>query len=682
MRRVFAPAKLFTTLFAALLLAGLTPRPGEARVLSLDLQSVEAPAFGGMAFGASGQYERITGVAHGEIDPGERENAGIQDLALAPRGPDGKIAYATPFVILMPIAADRGNHVLLYDVVNRGRELAPGLYNRGGSASEIGDGFLERQGFSLVWSGWQGDLPPNSPFAFPAPLARLPDGGAITGPVRKDFELFTPRPSLDLGATDLGHGVAYPAADLSAPGATLTERVHEADPPRLVPREDWALADCTEKPFPGTPSPTQLCRRGGFDTNHIYEFTYTARDPLVLGLGFAATRDLVAFLRHETADANGIVNPLAGRIRVTIAHGTSQSGRFLRSFLDLGFNAAPAGGRVFDGMVVHIAAVRLALNQRFAQPSAASMQHEEHLAPTQDFPFTWQKSRDPLSGMRAGILESCEKTRSCPEIFQELSSIEYWNSRAALDTTDGAGHDLSLPANVHLYHFAGTQHVLGLNAGPCDYAQNPNSYLEAMRALLLRLTALLEKGEAAPASRFPRIADNSLIEPAEAARIFPRIPGVTANSLVNNMPVMARGPGFDPLRESGLLAEPPVARGSRLYDVRVPAVDGDGNETDGVRSAALQAPLGTYTGWNRRKAGFSEGDLCYLVGSFFPFARTRAERAASGDPRPSLEERYGDHAGYVAAVSAASARLSASGFLTPEDAARLRAEAEASDVLR
>lgn len=682
MRRVFAPAKLFTTLFAALLLAGLTPRPGEARVLSLDLQSVEAPAFGGMAFGASGQYERITGVAHGEIDPGERENAGIQDLALAPRGPDGKIAYATPFVILMPIAADRGNHVLLYDVVNRGRELAPGLYNRGGSASEIGDGFLERQGFSLVWSGWQGDLPPNSPFAFPAPLARLPDGGAITGPVRKDFELFTPRPSLDLGATDLGHGVAYPAADLSAPGATLTERVHEADPRHLVPREDWALADCTEKPFPGTPSPTQLCRRGGFDTNHIYEFTYTARDPLVLGLGFAATRDLVAFLRHETADANGIVNPLAGRIRVTIAHGTSQSGRFLRSFLDLGFNAAPAGGRVFDGMVVHIAAVRLALNQRFAQPSAASMQHEEHFAPTQDFPFTWQKSRDPLSGMRAGILESCEKTRSCPEIFQELSSIEYWNSRAALDTTDGAGHDLSLPAHVHLYHFAGTQHVLGLNAGPCDYAQNPNSYLEAMRALLLRLTALLEKGEAAPASRFPRIADNSLIEPAEAARIFPRIPGVTANSLVNNMPVMARGPGFDPLRESGLLAEPPVARGSRLYDVRVPAVDGDGNETDGVRSAALQAPLGTYTGWNRRKAGFSEGDLCYLVGGFFPFARTRAERAASGDPRPSLEERYGDHAGYVAAVSAASARLSASGFLTPEDAARLRAEAEASDVLR
>ena len=681
MRRVFAPTRPLVSLLAALWLAGLAPRPTMARVLSLDLQAVEAPAFGGMEFGASGQYERITGIAHGEIDPADPANAGIQDLALAARQPNGKIAYATPFVILMPIAAEHGNHVLLYDVVNRGRPLASGIYNRGGSASEIGDGFLERQGFALVWSGWQGDLPPESPLAFPAPIAHAAGGGVITGPVRKDFELFAPRPSLDLGATDLGHGIAYPAADLAAPGAVLTERVHQGDSPQLVPRADWALADCTQKPFPGTPSPTHLCRRGGFDTDHIYEFTYTARDPRVLGLGFAATRDLVAFLRHETADTNGIVNPLAGRIRITIAHGTSQSGRFLRSFLDLGFNAAD-GGRVFDGMIVHIAAVRLALNQRFAQPSAASMQHEEHLAPTQDFPFTWQDSRDPLSGARAGLLDACGKTRTCPEIFQELSSIEYWNSRAALDTTDGTGHDLALPPHVHLYHFAGTQHVLGLNAGPCEYAQNPNSYLETMRALLLHLTALLRDGRAPPASRYPRAADNTLIEPAEAARIFPAIPGVTGNALVNDMPVMQRGPGFDARRESGILAEPPVAKSNARYDVRVPAVDGDGNETDGVRSVALLAPLGTYTGWNRRKAGFAEGDLCYLVGGFFPFARTRAERAANGDPRPSLEERYGTHEGYVAAVGDAIARLRASGFLLAEDATRLRAEAEASDVLR
>ncbi len=678
MRRV----SMSLLLFFLTLLDAFAPHSAEARILRLELTSVEAPAFGGASFGASGQYERITGIAHGEIDPADPANAGIQDLALAPRAPDGKIAYATPFVILMPIEADHGNHVLLYDVANRGRPLAPGIYDRGGNASAIGDGFLERQGFTLVWSGWQGDLPPDNPFAFPAPIAHRANGAVITGKVRKDFELFSPRASLDLGDTDLGHGIAYPAADLAAPDAVLTERVHQDDPPHIVPREDWALADCKETPFPGRPSPTHLCRRGGFDTNHIYEFTYTARDPRVLGLGFAATRDLIAFLRHRTSDENGIVNPLAGRIRTTIAHGTSQSGRFLRSFLDLGFNAAPDGGRVFDGMVVHIAAVRLALNQRFAQPSAASMQHEEHLAPTQDFPFTWGRSRDPLSQARAGILDACEKTRTCPEIFQALSSIEYWNSRAALDTTDGAGHDLVPPDNVHVYHFAGTQHVLGLNAGPCQYAQNPNSYVEPMRALLLRLVALLDEKKPPPASRYPRIKDNTLVEPAEAARIFPRLPGAVFTGLANNMPVMDRGAAFDPRRESGILAEPPAAKSSALYDVRVPAIDGDGNETDGVRSVALQAPLGTYTGWNRRKAGFAEGDLCYLVGSFFPFARTRAEREANGDPRPSLEERYGTHEGYVAAVQAAATRLNAEGFLLPEDAARLRAEAEASGVLR
>jgi len=668
-------------LILALLLA-LPPRLACARIVHLELLEVQSPAFGGATFGAVGQYVRITGIAHGELDPTDPADRVIQDLRLAPRLANGHVAYATPFVILMPLDAARGNHTLLYDVVNRGRPLAPGLYNRGGSASEIGDGFLERQGFALVWSGWQGDLPPRSPLGLEVPIARNPDGSPITGRVRKEYELFVPRPSLNLGATDLGHGIAYPAADIAAPDGILIERVRQSDPPLLVPRGDWALADCTTTPFPGTPSPSHLCRKGGFDTNHVYEFIYTARAPRVMGIGLAATRDLVAFLRSATSDTTGIVNPLAGRIRFTIAHGTSQSGRFLRSFLDLGFNEAAGGGRVFDGMVVHIAAVRLALNQRFAQPSTASMQHEEHLAPTQDAPFTWGLARDPITGIKAGILERCRASHTCPEIFQELSSLEYWNSRASLDTTDGAGHDREIPDNVHIYHFAGTQHVLGLNAGPCSYAQNPNSYLEPLRALLLHLQARLATGAAPPASRYPRISDGTLITPAQAVKIFPRLPGVAFTGLANTLPVMDRGHGFDARLESGILTEPAVPRGGASYEVRVPVLDSDGNESDGVPSVTLLAPLGTYTGWNIRRAGYAEGELCYLAGSFFPFARDRAEREANHDPRPSLVERYATHDGYVAAVRQASVHLVNDGFLLPEDAARLNAEAQASDVLR
>jgi hypothetical protein len=664
------------------LFSSVAPSPVSARITRIELQRVESPAFGGASFGTVGQYVRIRGIAHGEIDPLDEREKIIQDLALAPRAANGKVLYATPFEILMPVDAGRSNHVLLYDVVNRGRPLAPGLYNRGGSSEAAGDGFLERQGFALVFSGWQGDLPPQSPFAFPAPPLSGPGEQPLMGRMRKEFALFAPRPSLDLGDTVLGHGLAYPAASLTAADAVLTARVHAADPPEIIPPSRWRLADCSKTPFPGTPSPTHLCLEGGFDTDHIYEFVYTARDPRLMGLGFAATRDLVSFLRNARADDRGIVNPLAGRILFAIAHGTSQSGRFLRSFLDLGFNLGPDGKRVFDGMIIHVASQRIDLDQRFADPGTIGLQHEESKAAIGDFPFTWGPETDPLTRRRAGLLEACTASHSCPEIFQVLSSVEYWNGRASLDTTDGAGHDVSLPANVHVYHVAGTQHALGLNAAPCTYAPNPNSYIEPMRALLLAMVATLRDHVPPPPSRYPRLQDATLTSPAEVARLFPAIPGVHFTGLVNDPPSYDRGPAFDPRHEAGIRSEPPRPLSGPHPKVLVPAIDGDGNERDGVRTVTLMAPLGTYTGWNLRRAGFGEGDLCYLVGSFFPFARTRAERLASGDPRPSLEERYGSHEGYVAAVKRAVAMAEREGFLLPDDAARLIAEAEASDVLR
>ncbi len=652
----------------ALLAAALVAiaAPAAARITALEITHTEHPALGGAAFGAVGQYEWLTGTARGELDPADPANAAIQDLALAPRNAAGRVEYAMDVAILRPAIPAQGNGTLLYDVLNRGRKLAPGVFE------QDWPGFLEAQGFTLVWSGWQGDLPAEGTLMrLAAPLAHAPDGGVLTGTVRKEYELFSPTDTLALGDTDLGRGLAYPAVIAEAASAVLTERVRQADAPQRVPRAEWEFADCRTRPFPGTSDATRICRRGGFDTDHVYELLYTARDPVVMGIGFAATRDLVAFLRGATADPAGRANPLAGSVQRAIAHGTSQSGRFLRSFLDLGFNRDEQGRRVFDAMNIHIAAAKLALNQRFAQPSAASMQHEEHLAPTQDAPLGWD-----------AILQRCRASATCPQIFQELSSTEYWNSRASLDTTEAGEADAALPPEVHAYHVSSTQHVLGLKTTPCALAGNPNGMAEVMRALLVRLQALLVAGTAPPPSRYPRVADATLLPPPADAAGFARVPGLAYAGLVNDVPLLDRGPDFDAAHESGVLREPPRLLPGAAPPVLVPALDADGNETGGVRTVTLAAPLGTYVGWNRRRAGFAEGELCYLAGSFVPFARTEAERRAASDPRPSLAERYGDHDGYVAAVARATAAAEADGFLLAPDAERLRRDAAASQILK
>jgi hypothetical protein len=682
-QRKLRPAMSVRGVVAAVLLLVGTAR-AEARVTRIEIARTE-PAFGGAAFGEVGAYEMLIGTAYGEVDPVDAHNAIIQDIGLAPRNAHGKVGYSMDVIIQKPVDMARGNGTLLHDVVNRGHRVAPYIFNleaTGGNDREAaGDGFLQLHGFTVVWSGWQGDLLPGT-IRLNAPVAHAPNGGSITGRVRKEFELFTPTTTLGLGDTDLGHGLPYESVGTDNAGDVLTIQTRQADPPATVPRTDWALADCTNKPFPGVPSTAHVCLKGGFDTDHIYQLIYTAKDPKVLGIGLAATRDLVAFLHHADKDDAGHANPLAGSVRRTLAHGTSQSGRYLRSFLHLGFNQDESGRKVFDGMNVHVASARNGLNERFGQPGTDSLQHEDHLAPMQDAPFTWGVRHDPIAGITDGILARCQATQTCPEIFQTLSSNEYWNQRMSLDTTDGAQQDVEIPPNVHIYHFASTQHAAGLPAGLCQHGGNPNRYNDAMRALLLHLQELLAHGTAPPASRHPRIVDATLVLPDRASTGFPDIPGVTYTGLVNNLPMMNRGPRFDADLESGIMDEPPVPQGAPPYVVRVPKVDGDGNEIDGVRSVAVQVPVGTYTGWNLRKAGYAEGELCYLVGSYIPFARTRAEREAAHDRRLSLEERYGSRAAYVAAVQKAAAEQVSAGFLLPEDAERLVDRAATSDVLK
>jgi hypothetical protein len=504
--------------------------------------------------------------------------------------------------------------------------------------------------------------------------------------VRAEFIVNASVSTLNLSSgnfTGLTH-TSYETVSLDTSTATLTMRVRESDPRIPIPASQWAFADCGSAPFPGVPSPTKICLQGGFNPNFIYELLYIAKNPTVLGLGFAATRDLVSFFRHARQDDIGTPNPLAGGLQGAIMHGISQGGRYLRTFLHLGFNEDEEGRMVFEGMYPHIAAGQIPLNVRFGQPGRSYGQHEDHLYPSYESPFTWQRVRDRIAGHTASLLERCRTTHTCPRIVQTVSSIEYWQGRMSLNTTDALGrHDVGLPGNVRVYLFSSTQHVPPApDLGICQQLSNPNPYREGMRALLVALERWLTEGEKPPPSQIPLIREHSLVRSDQARIRWPSIPGVKYTGLLNELTLLDFGVDFDHRAESGVVAEPPIVVTGHDYVVLVPKVDTDGNEIAGIRSVTLRAPLGTYTGWNLRRAGFAEDELCGPQGTFVPFKQTRLERLAAGDPRLSLEERYGDHAGYVAAVTTAANELVENGYLLPEDAARLIAAAEASNVLQ
>jgi len=689
-RRSLRASCIIATLIPAWLLSA--PVGADARITGITITSRTSPAFGGASF-AAGAYEQLDGVATGEVDPNDPQNAVITDLALAPRNARGMVEYSTDISILKPIDEGRGNHVMLYDVVNRGNKIVPGFFNVGTTAANpAGDGFLENQGYTLVWSGWQGDLVPLSgQLGVRVPVAHRRGGDAITGVVRSEFILSAPASTQNLTAGFSSNTPGYPTVSLdNSRGAVLTQRVHQYDTPEIIPNSNWAFADCTAQPFPGTPNPQKIClgpnEAGGtgFDTNHIYELYYTAKNPLVLGLGFAATRDLISFL-HRSSDPQ---NPLAGAISNTLLHGTSQSGRWTRNFLNLGFNEDETGQTVFEGMNPHIGSVQGDFNVRFGQPGRLSgTEHTEKQYPGPDSPLSYERTFDPYRRETAGLLDRCRQTRTCPKIVHTMSDVEYWSASGAIDTTDPLGtRDLPQPGNVRIYQFSSTQHggyspiaPLPTSTGICEQLPNANSYTYNLRALLVALTRWVVNGTQPPASAYSRIADGTLVRP-EGVR-FPFLPGVTydVGHVFNTRLLYFRGFEFDETTESGILFEPPIPLA--LYPGLLPQVDQDGNDLGGLRSTTLQAPLGTYTGWNTRRAGFSEGDSCDLTGSYIPFAAHKADRAP-GDPRPSLEDRYGNHAGYVAAVNQAAQRLLQQGFLLPGDAQATVSAAKASTVLQ
>lgn len=702
------------TLALATLLA--LPQAAQARILRLEILRSE-PAFAGRSFGAVGAYRHIFAVAHGEIDPADPRNA-VQDIDLAPRTATGMVAYSTEVELLAPVDPARGNGVLLVEVNNRGNKLALGLFDgdAGRTTAERnalarpGDGFLMQQGYTLVWPGWEMDANPgDGRILMPPIVAHARDGGAITGIVRSEMITPVATPTLPFSMSQQTQWYppdsydSYPTASLDNRTAfpdgfrpTLTVRAQEQDPRVEIPATDWRFARCAPGQ-PEQPDAKHLCYPAGFVPGRLYELIYRAQDPLVLGLGFIATRDVGAFLRRAPHDDAGTANPVYRAGQHAIIEGSSQSGRMIRSLLALGFNQDDqAGARVFDGALPHIGGGLMPLNVRFGQPVRAWGEQADHLYPAYDFPFTYSRQHDPLTGRTQGLLDRCTATQTCPKIFHVATVLEMWEGRQSLGLTDPLGqYDVDGPDNVRTYIMASTQHgsaPLPLPAaapfGLCVQQPNPNPQLWTMRALLEDLTAWVRDGTPPPPSATPRIADGTMVAPDQV-----RVPPIPANDygsvarpafstarVYDTLHVLDFGPLFRPADSSGIITIEPPRVGTASYGVLAPQVDADGNDLGGIRSVFLRVPIGTYTGWNLGRPGRFAGGMCNLQGSFVPFAATRAEREAIGDPRPSIAERYPDAAAYLDAFRKAAAALVAQRFLRPEDATTLVAQAEAGGI--
>jgi poly(3-hydroxybutyrate) depolymerase len=670
---------------------------GRSELVALDIQSRE-PFAGGKVLGNTGAYEKLVGVALFAVEPGHARNNGIVDLDHVPRNAQGKVEFEADVFILAPKDPAKGNRAIFYDVNNRGNKLALRFFNNapGGndptSERDAGDGFLFRRGYTVVWCGWISELlPGGNRLLLRGPVAR--DGDKpIRGLVRYEMVTDSAAETLPLSRRE-GHGSYSPTAKGEKEG-TLTWRMRETDERVPIPREQWSLERQPVPPVkqgvPGTLGQIRLRLAGGFRPGYVYELICEAEGPIVQGLGFAAVRDLVSFLRYD----DGAKNPfrIEDKPALNRAHafGVSQSGRFLRHFLYLGFNADEAGRKVFDGLMPHVAGGGLGFfNHRFAQPTRHNGQHEEHLYPGDFFPFTYGDTpqaflRSPDSVPDAmvrtdGILRrtASKDPALLPKVMHTQSAAEYWHRSGSLVHTDTLGtRDVDIPDNVRIYAFGGTQHGPAGDPpgrGMADNLHNPADYRPLLRGLLDALDAWVRDGTLPPPSVYARIDNGTLVDWRQKGSGFPSLPGVRYPEVIQQPPLLDFGPSFD---SQGIIAiEPARIRGH--YVVKVPKSDSDGNDRGTLLVPDVAVPIATYTGWNLRgRTAGAESMLVSLTGSYIPFAKTRSERRATGDPRKSIEERYGSFDEYKKRFAAACADLVKQRYLLREDADRLVAGRE------
>ena len=688
--------------FLALLILAVAVSPAHARLTRLEIEKREVVA-NGQAFGNAGAYEKLTGRAYFEVDPAHRRNKTITDIELAPLNERGRVEFSADMVILKPVNLENGSQTLFFAVNNRGRKIAFGrMHDTPSSANQndpmspedFGNGFLMRQGYVLAWVGWGADIAPgDNRLTVDFPLAMMEDK-PVTGFIFTEFSdrNFNGGNPTSLPLSGGPAFKSFPAISSDKKEAQAQFYILASDSPKPsgpaiprgapVPDEDWAFADCPDG-WPGTPSASHICLKTGFLNNRNYHLLYHATNSPIMGLGYATTRDFISFLRNRDKDDAGNANPVAG-LKHTLCQGISSSGMYLRDFTYQGFNVDESNRKVCDGMHIHVAgAHKLYLNYRFAQPNPYSQQHRERYVPDVNFPRQYSVRVNPFLRFPDGILK---RPVFDPLIIHTDTSNEYWQFRAALTgASEGATMDFSESPKVRRYLLSSLQHggykgdapTHGINDRQCVNLSNPVHAGPMLRALVVALDQWVKDGVEPPEMRVPRLGDQTLVQPE--ALLLPSIPGLEYDALYNGSGDRDFGPrvrfnrGVIDLLLPEVIAE---------HKITVPQVDNIGNDIAGIRHPFVEAPTATLLGWNTRTLEFGGPDLCDLLGSMIPLPKTKAEADTNNDPRPSLEELYGDHAGYVAKVTEAANKLKQERLLLAEDVERIVAEAEASDVLK
>lgn len=673
--------RLARSVLLAGLLFGVAAAPADARVLRVEVDR-RTPVLDGASMGPYGSYEMIEGRIWFGVDPAHPVNDVIVDLAFAPRDSLGRVVAWSRFVALQPVSREKRRGIALVEVSNRGRKAALRYFNRATAPLDpsdpeaFGDRLLLREGITVVWIGWQWDVPrpDDGPdlLRLHVPVARQPDGTPIRGRVRSDWVVDDSTDVLPLAHRN---HVAYPAVDPDDPAHVLTVRSGRDAPRRVVPRTQWRFARRTADGRV-VPDSTHVFLPNGATPGRIYEMVYRAEDPRVVGLGLAAIRDVVSYAKYDP-DAVFAVDQ-------GVAVGISQTGRFLRHFQYQGFNTDEAGRAAYDGMLILTAgAGRGSFNHRFAQPSRDAHRFSAFDYPTDLFPFTSRTQFDPAQVRSDGLHAHLHNAAHAPKTLVVNTGYEYWGRAASLVHTTPDGEADVAPADTErLYHVASAQHFPWLfpppkanrrRVDPALYRGNPLDQSVLYRAALVQLVNWVDGEGTPPPSRIPRRADSTLV-PVEALA-FPAIPGVDAPGVVHTAHRMDYGPRF---RTDGVVTRQPPHQGPAFASL-VSQVDSLGNETAGVRLPEVRVPLATYAPWHlRRDAPANRNEIDDFYGSLVPLPRTPDERAAWNDPRPALTTLYPTRDAYLARVRDAADALIQDGFLLTVDRDRVLDRAAAT----